>query len=221
MPLIKNQTLKLFYQVLGGLFGSFAIILQLYLIIKNTPASGKSYIYEIIRFFSYMTIWTNILVTLTFIVPLIAKNSRLGKFLTRPMVQTATMLYITFVGIAYHFLLANIWSPTGLQKIADVSLHYIVPAFYIVYWLVFVKKGEQQYSNSFKWLLYPLVYIIYALIYGYLSNFYTYPFIDISEHGFALVLKNSLFLALGYLLGGLLLILIDKGMAKSFSRQLV
>ena len=219
MTELKNQNSKLVYQIIAVLVGWFALILQLYLIIKRVPESAQTYLSEIIRFFSYMTIWTNILVTLTFTVPLIAKTSRLGQFLSRPIVQTATMLYITVVGIAYHFLLANIWAPTGLQKVADVSLHYIVPALYIVYWFLFVKKGEQQFGNSIKWLLYPLVYIIYALIYGYLSNLYTYPFIDVSEHGYAIVLRNSFLLAVGYLLGGLLLILLDKVMAKSFSKQ--
>lgn len=215
MSLLKNQNLKLTYQVLAALFGSFALILQLYLIIKNTPASGKTYISEIVRYFSYMTIWTNILVTLSFAVPLIAKNSKLGKFLSSPFMETGTMLFITFVGIAYHFLLANIWSPTGLQKVADVSLHYVVAILYIIYWIFFIKKGGQQYSNSVKWMLYPLVYCIYALIRGAIVHEYPYHFIDVTALGYGTVIKNSLFLAVGYLLGGLLLILIDKGIANS------
>ena len=215
MALIKNQNLKLIYQVLGGLFGCFALILQLYLIIKNTPASGKSYFYEIMRFFSYMTIWTNILVTLTFLVPLLAKNSKPGKSLSTAFMETGTMLYITIVGVAYHFLLANIWAPTGWQKVADVSLHYVVPALYITYWFLFVSKGGQQYSNAFKWLAYPLIYLTYALIYGSISKFYTYPFIDVATHGYETVFKNSLFLAVGYYLLGLLLVFIDKQMNRS------
>ena len=217
MSLIRNQNLKLAYQLLGGLFGCFALVLQLYLIIKRVPESGQSYFSETVRFFSYMTIWTNILVTLTLIVPLIAKNSKLAKFLSSPIMETGTMLYITVVGISYHFLLSHIWAPTGLQKVADVSLHYVVPAIYIVYWFLFIKKGEQQYSNSYKWMLYPLIYIIYALIHGAIVNAYSYPFIDVNEHGYGIVMRNSLFLAVGYFLLGVILIFIDKAMAKSSS----
>ena len=148
MTELKNQNSKLVYQIIAVLVGWFALILQLYLIIKRVPESEQTYLSEIIRFFSYMTIWTNILVTLTFTVPLIAKTSRLSQFLSRPIVQTATMLYITVVGIAYHFLLANIWAPTGLQKVADVSLHYIVPALYIVYWFLFVKKENSNLATA-------------------------------------------------------------------------
>lgn len=214
----ENRNLKLFYQIIAALFGCFALVLQLYLIIKRVPVTGKTYSSEIIRYFSYMTIWTNILVTLTFAIPLIAKNSRIGKFLSSPLMQTGTMLFITIVGLVYHFLLAHIWSPTGLQKVADVSLHYIVPILYIIYWVFFVKKGEQQYTNSLTWMLYPLIYCIYAMIRGAIVHEYPYPFIDVTEHGYGVVLRNSLLLAAGYLLGGFVLILMDKGMAKSFSK---
>jgi hypothetical protein len=208
------MSFKKIYMTMAGLFGCFALILQLYLIIKNTPASGKSYLSETVRFFSYMTIWTNILVTLTFLIPVIAKKSRLGKFLSSSFMETGTMLYITIVGLAYHFLLANVWDPKGWQKVADVSLHYVVPIIYIIYWFLFVNKGTQQYSNAYKWLAYPLIYIIYALTYGAISKFYTYPFIDVQQHGYEIVLRNSLFLALGYYLMGLLLIFIDKQMGR-------
>lgn len=218
MSLIKNQNLKLLYQLLSGLFGCFALALQLYLIIKNTPASGKSYLSETVRFFSYMTIWTNILVTLTYLVPLIAKNSTLGKFLSSPFMETGTMLYITVVGISYHFLLAHIWVPTGWQKVADVSLHYAVPAIYIFYWFVFVRKGEQRFSNSYKWLVYPLVYLVYELIHGAIVNVYSYPFIDVNALGYGTVLRNGLLLGAGYYLVGLLLVVIDRAMAKSISK---
>lgn len=218
MTEIKNQKSKLVYQVLAALFGWFALILQLYLIIKRVPESGQTYLSEIIRFLSYMTIWTNILVTLTFTFSLIAKKSKLGRFLSSPIMETGTMLYITVVGISYHFLLSHIWAPVGLQKVADVSLHYFVPAIYIVYWFLFVKKGEQQYSNSYKWLLYPLVYLIYALIHGAIVNTYAYPFIDVNEHGYGIVLRNSLFLGVAYFIVGVILVFIDKVMAKSISK---
>ena len=140
--MIENRNVKSFYQITAALSGCFALVLQLYLIIKRVPVTGKTYSSEIIRYFSYMTIWTNILVTLTFAIPLIAKNSRLAKFLSSPLMQTGTMLFITIVGLVYHFLLAHIWSPTGLQKVADVSLHYIVPVLYIIYWIFFIHENS-------------------------------------------------------------------------------
>jgi hypothetical protein len=217
MALIKNQSLKLFYRLLAGLFGCFALALQLYLIIKNAPDSGKSYFSETIRFFSYMTVMTNILVTLTFLVPLFAKNSRLGRFLSGSFMETGTMLYITVVGVSYHFLLSHIWAPTGWQKVADVSLHYVVPIAYIIYWFLFVSKGAQHYSNAYKWLVFPLTYLIYALLYGAIVKAYAYPFIDVIKYGYGTVLKNGLLLGVGYYLMGLLLIFIDKQIGRSTS----
>jgi hypothetical protein len=203
--------------IFGALVGSFALILQLYLIIKNVPQSGKSYFSEVIRYFSFMTIWTNILVTLSFAIPLVAKNSKLNRFLSKPIVQTGTLLYITIVLIVYHFLLAQTWSPKGWQKIADVTLHYVVPILYIVYWFLFIQKGNQLWSNAFKWLIYPLVYVVYAMLRGAVVNEYPYPFIDVTAHGYGVVLKNIAMLSAAYYVAGLLVVALDKALARQKS----
>jgi hypothetical protein len=67
--------------------------------------------------------------------------------------------------------------------------------------------------------VYPLIYIAYELIHGAIVNAYSYPFIDVNKHGYGTVLKNGLFLGVGYYLVGLLLIATDKAMAKSFSNN--
>ena len=59
--MIEKRNIKLFYQIIAAVFGCFALVLQLYLIIKRVPVTGKTYSSEIIRYLSYMTIWTNIL----------------------------------------------------------------------------------------------------------------------------------------------------------------
>jgi hypothetical protein len=206
-----------FYMLIGTLAGSFALILQLYLIIKNVPQSGKSYLSESIRYISFMTIWTNILVTLSFALPLVAKNSGLNKFLSRPILQTGTLLYITIVLIVYHFLLAQTWSPKGWQKIADVTLHYVVPTLYIVYWFLFIQKGNQQWNSAYKWLIYPLVYVVYAMLRGAIVNEYPYPFIDVTTHGYGVVLKNIAMLSAAYYVAGLLVVTLDKALARQKS----
>jgi hypothetical protein len=44
-----------------------------------------------------------------------------------PFVGCATAA-ILVVGIGYHALLREIWDPRGAQRVADVVLHYVVPA---------------------------------------------------------------------------------------------
>jgi hypothetical protein len=112
-------------------------------------------------------------------------------------------MYIVVVGVAYHFLLAHIWSPTGLQYVADVLQHYAVPIIYCVYWLFFATKIKLAYIYSILWLIYPLVYFIYALLRGLIVHTYPYPFIDVTTLGYPQVLLNSLMLLVVYVLLGL------------------
>jgi hypothetical protein len=186
---------------------AFALILQFYLIVTKALADNLNVLSEVWRFFSYMTIWSNILVALCF-----ASLVFVGKlsFFKRPAVQAGTFIYILVVGVAYHFLLAHIWSPTGLQYVADVLLHYAVPIIYCFYWLTMADKTKLAYSYSFTWLIYPFVYFVYALLRGLMVNTYPYPFIDVTALGYSKVFINSFFLLIVYVLLGLVTIALSR-----------
>ncbi len=205
-----NRRMKMLFQVMGTIFGTFAVCGQLTLAVNNVSPNGESYLSALIRFFSYMTIWTNILVTLSFLYPLIAPHSKLGRAFTRPVVQTGLLLYISIVGLVYHFFLSIIWSPPGLQYIVDMMLHYVVPVLYILYWMLYAKKGALQYMNIIIWLIYPMIYIIYTLTRGAFTNTYPYPFLNVGQLGYEKVGFNMLGLSLAYLILGCIIILIDK-----------
>ena len=155
-----------------------------------------------------MTILTNILVALVYIVPLVMPATKPGKFLSNPFVQTATLVYIIVVCIGYHVLLSKIWSPQGLQKAADISLHYLVPVFYIFFWLFFVQKGTLKYTFAFTWLLYPAAYLIYAIIRGSITGIYAYYFLDLQKNELQHVITIITALLSAYIIVGLVAIFI-------------
>ena len=202
-----NQT----FLVIGAAIAWFAVLLQLYLIILNRVESVPE---TIIRFFSFYTILTNILVAFCFTVLLVKPNSRFGIFFSRPGVLTATTIYIFVVGLLYNLILRQIWSPVGLQQLADELLHVVIPLLFILYWYLFAPKGELEWKNAFPWLLYPFVYAVFVLFRGAASGFYPYPFIDANILGFKKVLLNSVGLFIGFFLISLLFIAIAKAINK-------
>lgn len=206
----KMHHLKPFLQAAGAFTGCFAIGAQWFLVIENAEQQSLSYFAELIRFLSYMTIWTNILVTLGFLCPLLFPASGLSKFLQSPLVQGGLALYIFVVALVYHFFLAQIWEPAGLQYIADVLLHYMVPFLYLLFWACFAPKGYLKLTSALIWLVYPLVYATYALVRGAVTGGYPYPFIDVAQLGYGLVLRNVFLLGLAYLLLGGLVVAADK-----------
>ena len=173
----------------------FAIIAQLYLIIANRQAPV---IETLFRFFAYFTVDTNIIVALCFTFICLGTKYRFGRFFSRPSTITAITVYITIVGIVYNVILRSLWAPTGLQMIVDEILHTVIPALVIIYWLIFVPIEELKWKNAFPWLIYPIIYMTYALVLGAITKFYPYPFVDVNELGYNKALINT---------GGVLLVI--------------
>lgn len=200
--------MKKSFHILMILLGWFAITAQFFLMFENRTISITE---MTIRFFSYFTILTNILVALYFTYQAIAKKNEKHIF-NRPATLTAITVYITVVGLVYQVVLRNAWQPTGLQKIVDELLHTIIPVLVIIYWLLYEQKSVLRHRIMAKFLLYPLMYLTFILVRGQLSGFYPYPFINVSELGWSQSLINivALFgvffiLAIFYVGGGKLI----------------
>ncbi|MDD3005878.1 Pr6Pr family membrane protein [Flavobacterium sp.] len=183
---------KTYFNILGFTICWFAIITQFVLMIQNRQAEILE---TIIRFFSFFTILTNILVALFFTTQVFTKNKAYLSFLNSKSSLTAITTFILVVGIVYQILLRPIWNPQGLQKIVDELLHTIIPLLVLIYWILYVKKNELQLKSIVKWLLYPLLYFIYILIRGHFSKFYPYPFSNVSELGYSQVIINFILIS--------------------------
>lgn len=185
----------------------FSVIAQLYLAIENRTVPVME---ALIRYFSYFTIQTNILVATCFTVLLLKPSSNWWKFFSDNLVRSAICTYITFVGVTYNILLRQLWQPTGLQKLVDELLHSVIPVIFILYWLIYTPKTRLQWKNALHWLIYPVVYIIVMLVRGAFSGYYPYPFIDVTVLGYPRVLLNGFGLIIAFLLLSCLLIALGK-----------
>ncbi|HZE85848.1 MAG TPA: Pr6Pr family membrane protein [Puia sp.] len=189
----------------------FALATQFKLLID----SGKADLPElIIRYFSFFTILTNILVALYCTVILLSPRSRPGRYFSRLSTVTAITFYIVIVGATYNILLRFLWNPEGLQKVVDELLHTVIPSLFLLYWLIFIPKTGLKWSAIFPWMIFPLVYIIYSLIRGSFTGYYPYPFIDVSLYGLGHVLLNSVLFTAAFFVLALLFI----GVAKKIGR---
>ncbi|MGH7004280.1 MAG: Pr6Pr family membrane protein, partial [Alphaproteobacteria bacterium] len=182
------------YAAAGALFGLFALGLQLYLLFKIEMGKGGTALGAIVSFFSYFTILGNTLAVLAYAATLLGAR----RFFARPGVQTAIALYIVIVGIVYVLVLRPIWNPQGLAKLADVSLHYVTPALYFVYWLAFVDKSRLRYADIPVWLIFPALYAVYAVARGLLTGIYTYPFLEVPMLGAVRVALNIVVLVAAF-----------------------
>jgi len=181
--------------LLGALLGWFAVITQLYLMIENRAVSIPGTLF---RFFAFFTIDTNIIVALCFTFIFLGSKYPLGRFFAKASTITAITVYITIVGIVYNVILRSIWDPQGMQKIIDELLHSVIPALFIIFWLIYVPIEQLKWKNAFPWLIFPIIYMIYALIHGNITKWYPYPFVDVNKLGYTKALLNA---------GGILLVI--------------
>lgn len=188
------------------------IALQFILILQNRVVS----VFEtIIRFFTFFTILTNILVAIVFTSIFVYSKNK-NSFFHKSNTQSAIAVYIFVVGFVYNIILRFLWKPEGLQRIVDEMLHSIIPIAYIMYWFLYAKKELISWNVIYKWLIYPLVYLSIILILGHFSNYYPYPFVDVTTLGFQNVIINCFVLCLFFVFISVVFVGVAKLKVKKF-----
>ncbi|MBK8473064.1 MAG: Pr6Pr family membrane protein [Sphingobacteriales bacterium] len=197
-------------QLLGLTFIAFPVLGRYYSLATTVPSFLGDTVWEgFANLSSFLTIWTNILVGIYFFVVAFFPNSRLGTFFQKPTVEKAILSYILFIGIAYHLLLSAIYHPVGMLMVYNIFLHYINPAYFLIYALLFMKSGAVKYWHSLYWLSYLLLYGAYTLVRGEITDFYPYPFANVNALGYAIAMKNFLGIIVSFFVFSNILIFID------------
>lgn len=203
------------FAALIAVAGFFAVVAQLYLIIVNRVTSIPE---TIVRFFSFYTILTNILIALCATSILMKRTSRMHLFFSRTSVLTALAVYIVVVGVVYNVVLRFLWDPQGLQYVVDELLHTVIPVLFVIFWIKEVPSANLPWRIIPKWLLYPLLYVIFILIRGEASGFYPYPFLEVIKIGYRETFLNIIFLLFFFCLVSAVFVIADR-FAKNKKRR--
>ncbi|MCF6271684.1 MAG: Pr6Pr family membrane protein [Rhodobacteraceae bacterium] len=126
----------------------------------------------------------------------------------------ALTVYITLVAVVYHLVLARDFDPVGLRYLTDLAFHTIVPVLFVLDWFLFTRKSGLRYRHAFIWLLIPTAFCIYSLVRGASTNWYPYPFLNVSALGATEVVMNITVLLALFLLAGVFLVWLSRLMPK-------
>ena len=184
------MALQRVFPVFGLALGIALLGLQMSLTIPARMVTGASLTSSIIFYFSFFTILSNIGVALAYLAALTNWASLL--WFCHHQTKTMLAVLIFIVMLVYRFLLAGIWAPVGLFKLADIGLHYAAPITYLVWWATMPHRETIKLSAIKSMMVPPLIYIIYVLVRGQLTGLYPYPFIDVGALGFQRVIVNAL-----------------------------
>ncbi len=197
--------------LLGACLTWLALVAQFVIMLLHREVS---LVESLVRFFSYFTILTNIWVALYFTATGWPKPIRALRFIQNNSAATAICTFILTVGIVYQTVLKNLWQPQGIHFVVDQLLHGIIPLFMLGYWLFTIRRGAIQAVRVYRWLCYPILYLLFVLTRGYFSGFYPYPFLNIEEIGFGTTLINVALISFGTMVMLALLITLGKWIQK-------
>jgi len=193
-----------FFALLVALSAWAGLAVQLEASLGLTGSAGAA-AWAMLRYF---TVTTNLLVALLFTAA--ALRGRASPF----ALGGATMA-ILLVGIVFALLLNGLLELSGGALLADFLLHKATPVLAVLWWLAFAPKGGLTRRDPFLWVLYPLGYFSYALVRAKLDGRYPYPFMDAERIGWLQTCLNGAEVAAGFLLAGLLLVRLDRRLARS------
>ncbi|MFE1344281.1 Pr6Pr family membrane protein [Streptomyces sp. NPDC058757] len=173
--------------------------------------------------FSFFTIWSNTAVAV--VLGLGAARAWTGRPPLPAVWTGGVLLCISIVGLVFHLVLdnpsssfnqaADIARLTGARAVANQLLHTVTPLGVALDWLLLTPPGALRPRHAVLWLAAPGAYLVFALVRGALlpdgaRTRYTYPFLDVTAHGYAGVLLNALVLGLAFCALGLLLVAADR-----------
>ncbi|MCK7485028.1 MAG: Pr6Pr family membrane protein [Bacillus subtilis] len=178
---------------------------------------------NILELFSYYAIQSNLYVVILFSVLVgFEIKKRPWEDAWKRVFKGMFTIGILVTMLVYHVLLkpgiaaGNIDYEVG--GLPDVLVHTMTPLLVILDWLLFDKKGLLKAYYPLLWLLQPVDYLVYVLIFTALGGRFTlgveavrYPyfFLDIDRFGFVGVLQWSILILLLYVVLGYLLYFID------------
>lgn len=177
------------WHLLTFLVAAFALVLQFVLIWQGKQVLDEStsppLSTRVIRFASYLTIWSNVLVAWS-AATLALDPARDGR-VWRALRLNAVVICFGG-GVVHFFLLRPLLDLDGGALLADKLLHLVVPLLAAIGWVFFGPRDRISGLGAF--LVVPLGWLAYTLVRGAVVDWYPYPFIDVLEHGYAVVLLN-------------------------------
>lgn len=180
----------------------FGLVLQFYVALTGPENQMVPLGEVIVRYFSFFTILSNLIVAVTTTAIAFFPTSRVGTFAAKPTTQAAVATYIAIVGLVYSLFLRATWDPQGLHAVADHTVHDVVPLAFAIYWIAFAPKLGIPWTSPIVWLAYPIAYVIYSLARGAIANWYPYWFVDVTALGYPAALTNTAFVLLAFLIVG-------------------
>jgi hypothetical protein len=204
-----------FLQIAGLVIGLAGLVLQLCISVPASMEAGRSLFGSIIFVFSFFTILTNIGAVLVHTSLLSSTGYAWLPAFAGTRMRAGVAVSIALVFIIYATVLAKLWQPQGLFLLCDVLLHYVTPVLFVLWWLISGADGRTRWSDISWWVLYPIAYLVYALVRAPFAGEVPYPFLDVAKNGATSVAISALAITGLFLVLCVVAVFADHGVART------
>ena len=150
------------------------------------------------RLFSFFTVQSNLIVMVVAAM-LVLRPHRDGTGWR--VARVDSLLGIIITGLVFAIVLAPKVHLTGAALAATIGFHYISPWATLAAWLLFGPRPRITWRTILYAFAWPLAWLVYIFIQGAFTDWYPYPFLDVTDIGLATALRNAvLVLVVGVLL---------------------
>ena len=162
------------------------------------------------EYFSYFTVLSNILITFVFLAFGILGMKKAMKIGIVRLIYGPAVLYMSITGVVFWTILHGGAGHIQLLPWVNIILHGITPIAAFLGWILFSQKTRISYSDAYKWLSFPFLFVLYTLLRGLVTNWYPYIILNpLKAGGYMGVSGYVLEILIGSYLMGLILIVIN------------
>ncbi|MEV0796167.1 Pr6Pr family membrane protein [Kribbella sp. NPDC050281] len=117
------------------------------------------------------------------------------------VVRLDSLLGIVITGLVFAIVLAPKIHLTGAALVATIGFHYISPWATLAAWLVLGPRPRMTWRTIPPAFIWPIAWLVYIFVQGAFTDWYPYPFLDVTDLGLATAFRNALLVVvLGILL---------------------
>ena len=138
--------------------------------------------FKLVNVFSFFTIQSNLLAGIAAVF-LVQRPDRRGRVFE--VLFLDALLCIAVTGIVFHVALSGLRDLTAAGAFSNFLLHTLVPVGFVVAWLLVGPRPRFSVATVGWSVLYPLAWIAYTFARGAVTDWYPYPFLNVSVIGWA------------------------------------
>ncbi|MFD7021069.1 Pr6Pr family membrane protein [Promicromonospora sukumoe] len=195
--LSEGATLARFLHLLVAVLALGGFGIELVVALTGGAGPAPSHAERIVRLFSYFTIQSNLLIGGVSLA--LALDPRRDGPVFR-VLRLDALLCIAVTGIVYNTVLRGLVELTGAGMVSNVMLHVLAPVFAVVAWLLVGPRPRVTGPTVWWSVVYPIAWLVYTFVRGAVTGWYPYPFLDVTELGYAGAVTNSAVVAVVFLL---------------------